>query len=93
MRKISTEDLRELEVVNICNGEKIGYPTDFEFDMECCQILSIIVASCNDLPFFGKHEEYIIPWSKIECIGEDTILVKLHSAETFCCEKKRKKKK
>ena len=93
MRRISTKDLRELEVVNLCDGEKLGYPTDFEFDMECGQILAIIVPVCEGFLSFGKRQDIIIPWNKIECIGEDTILVKLTSGETSCYNSKKTRKR
>ncbi len=93
MRRISTKDLRELEVVNLCDGEKLGYPSDFEFDMECGQILAIVVPVCDGFLSFGKRQDIIIPWNKIECIGEDTILVRLTSAETSCCNSKKPRKR
>lgn len=93
MRRMSTRDLRELEVVNLCSGEKIGYPCDFEFDLECGQILAIVVPVCDGFSFFSKRQDCIIPWNKIECIGEDTILVKLTEREASCCEGKGRKKK
>ena len=93
MRRISTVELRELEVVNICDGEKIGYPCDFEFDIDCGQILSLIVPECDRFSLFGKRQERIIPWDKIECIGEDTILVRLTKEECQCCDTKNHKKR
>lgn len=93
MKKMSTRELRELEVVNVCTGEKIGYPCDFEFDLECGQILSLIVPICEGFSLFSKQRDCVIPWCKIECIGEDTILVKLSEAEAACCEPKKPKKK
>ena len=85
MRKTSTACLRELEVINLCGGEKLGYPVDFEVDLDCGKILSIIVRQEDCLNFFAKKEEYIIPWCNIECFGEDAILVKLGREELSCC--------
>lgn len=92
MRKISTRELRELEVVNLCTGEKLGYPTDFEIDIEECKILSIIITLCEGLPIIGKRQECVIPWCKIECIGEDTILVKLSVGELPNFDRKKRDK-
>lgn len=95
MRKMSTAELRELEVINLCGGERLGYTCDLEIDLECGQILSLIVpVPCGFSPF-GKKEEYIIPWCKIECIGEDAILVKIPQNELLRCEcgKIRKKRR
>ena len=88
MRRTSTVELRQREVVNLCNGEKLGYPCDFELDTDDGRILSLIVSSCDDcFSLWGSREEYVIPWCKIECIGEDTILVKIPPSELSCCDK------
>ena len=83
MRKISTVELRRLEVINLCGGERLGYPCELEIDLDCGQILSLIVPINNGFSLFGKKEEYVIPWCKIECIGEDAILVKINHDEIF----------
>ena len=93
MRRMSTCELRELEVINVCTGEKLGYPTDFEFDVDCGQILALVVPVCDGFWMFGKRQDITIPWCKIECIGEDTILVRLSGSETECCDQQRKDKK
>ena len=38
---------------------------------------------------FGKSEDYIIPWEKIQLIGEDTIII---SCKTPKPEKRRRKR-
>ena len=95
MRRMSTSELRELEVINLCGGERLGYPCEFELDLDNCSVISIIVSNGNGIfPLFSERDEYIIPWCKIECIGEDAILVKITQAELCMLEKgKRKKKK
>ena len=93
MRKISTADIKEHEIINLCGGERLGYPTDFEFDLDDGKILSIIATQCDKAFGFGKREEYIIPWCRIECFGEDTILVKLPPNETNSCSQNCKPKK
>ena len=95
MRKINVSNLFALEVINICNGERLGYPTDFEVDLDERKILSVLVSSCRGISLFDKREEYTIPWCKIECIGEDAILVKLSQNDISCCScgsEKRKKR-
>ena len=42
---------------------------------------------------FGGEECFIIPWERIECIGEDAVLVKMQPDELCACEKERKKDK
>lgn len=93
MCKISTVELRELEVINLCGGERLGYVCDLEIDLDCGQILSLIVPiECGFSPF-SKKEEYVIPWNRIECIGEDAILVKMPQGEISRCECRSKGRK
>lgn len=81
MKIISASELEEREVINLCTGEKLGFICDFEFDIEIGCIISVSVLAKNEIPFFRKKEEYIIPWKRIECIGEDTVLVKIPNEE------------
>ncbi len=96
MKKISTEDLRRLQVINLCGGELLGYTQDFEIDLDDGKILSLLVCE-SGFSLFGKREEYVIPWCRIECIGEDAILVKIPQNELLCsgnsCHSGRKSKK
>ncbi len=84
MRVLSTKELREREVINVCTGEKLGFPCELEIDVDCGQVLSVTVPKSQGFLGFGKREEYIIPWCRIECIGEDTILLK--ASERELCE-------
>ncbi|MBR3687056.1 MAG: YlmC/YmxH family sporulation protein [Clostridia bacterium] len=86
MRKMSTDELRQLEVINLCGGERLGYPCEFEIDIDDGRILSFTVPKNNGFSLFGKKDELMIPWCKIECIGEDAILVKITQNELSNCE-------
>ena len=94
MRIISTATLRNLAVINLCGGELIGYPSDFEIDLDSGKITSIVIPQSEGIRLFGKKEERIIPWSRIECIGEDAILVKIDGDKGSCysCGGKKRKK-
>ena len=95
MKRISTADLRCLEIVNLCDGARLGYATDFEFNCEDARILAIVIKGNSGLFGFGQEDDLVIPWQYIECIGEDTVLVRLSSSDLSCClcqpNKKRKK--
>ena len=80
MKKISTADLKDREVINLCGGEKLGYPCEFEINLDDGKITAIIIEN-SATSLFGKKQEYLIPWCKIECIGEDAILVKIPQNE------------
>lgn len=94
MKITSTSQLRELEVINLCGGERLGYPCDFEIDLDSGKIVTLTVRDTGGLPFISKNEEYTVPWCKIECIGEDAILVKIAQSElsSFCFSGKHGKK-
>ena len=85
MKRCSTAELRQLEIINLCDGTRLGYATDFEFDREDARILSLIITGSCGVFGFGKEDDLIIPWHMIECIGEDTILVKLTQKDLSCC--------
>ncbi len=93
MKFISTADLREKDVINICDGARLGCPSDFEIDVSCGKIVALVVACDDSLFGFGKRDEMIIPWDKIKCIGEDAILVSLVSNELQCYTREKRKKK
>ncbi len=85
MRRCSTADLRRLEIVNLCDGSRLGYACDFEFDCEDARILALVIGGGGGFFGFGRDDDLIIPWRCIECIGEDTILVKLTQQELSSC--------
>lgn len=72
-------DFQGKEVINSCDGKKLGYIVDFVFDEKCGQIEAIIIPKtsrfCN---FFCDGSEYIIPYKCICKIGPDVILVEMH---------------
>ena len=69
-------DLRHKEVINSSNGCRIGFVDDVELDTVTSQVRSIIVYGRPRLMgVLGRSEDYIVPWSDIVLIGEDTILV------------------
>ena len=93
MERLNTCDLREKEVVNLCDGTRIGCPGDFEFDLCNGKITALIVPRPSGFLGLSRANDLIIPWNKIECIGEDAILVRLLPAECTPIEHGKKKKK
>lgn len=91
MEKLSSCAMRAKEIVNISDGSSLGTPADFEFDVRDGKICSIIIYRREGI--FFRSEEMTIPWSKIQCIGEDKILVNLSYEEQRLYENADKKKK
>lgn len=81
-------DLHNKEVINICDGCRLGCVDDVEIDTCNYRLVSIIVhgrPKCFGL--LGYEEDIIIPCKDIEVIGEETILVNFPGP----CFPKRKK--
>lgn len=74
---ISTQDLRNKEVINIYDGKSLGYVYDIEVNLEKGLIEGIIVPVRRSFfSFFGRGDsDYIIKWKDIKRIGDDVILV------------------
>lgn len=92
MERFNTCDLREKEVINLCDGTRLGCPCDFEFQACDGRIVALIVPRGSGFLGLGHARDLVIPWNKIECIGEDAILVRLLPGEIFPpdCEKKKR---
>ncbi len=94
MRKIFSDEFRCLEVINLCGGERLGFPCELEIDLDCGSVLSFTVTPITkSFSLFGDKDEYVIPWCKIECIGEDAILVRLKDSELSSCHRVKCRKK
>lgn len=71
-------DLKCKEVINICDGGRLGCVTDLELDLCTGAILSIIVPGEGRLlGLLRARDGLVIPFCRIQKIGEDVILVDL----------------
>lgn len=67
-------NLKEMEIIDINTGAKIGYIKDFKIDCEDNKIVSIIIPSLK-LSWFTKSNFIEIDWKNVIKIGIDVILV------------------
>ena len=69
-------DLKQREVININNGQILGFVVDLNAEFGIGTIKSMVVAQTGKLikSLTGKNT-IEIPWNKIKVIGEDVILV------------------
>lgn len=73
---ISTQDIKNKEVINIYDGRSLGFAEDIEVDLERGTIEGIIVPESRSFfSFFGRSGEQVIRWRDIRRIGDDVILV------------------
>ena len=72
-------DFKHKEVINICDGKRLGYVQDVCADLETGKITSIIVPRGTNklMNLFSNVNDIIIPWERIKCISEDLILVEI----------------
>lgn len=71
-------DLRQKEVINICDASRLGYVYDVEIDFASGNIKAVILPERRQFfSFFGKGKDRVIPWDKIVRIGEDLLLVQM----------------
>ncbi len=69
-------NLKDKEVINICDCKILGFVTDVEFECSTGCILSLIVPGpCKICGFLGRDTEYVIPFKCVRNIGPDVILV------------------
>ena len=69
-------DMHDKEVINICDGTRLGYVDDIEVDTCTAQIVSIVIFGRNKLlGLLGREADIVIHWKDIEVIGDETVLV------------------
>ena len=69
-------ELRCKEVINVCDGQRLGCVSDLELELPAGRILALIVPGPRRfLGLLGKEFDYCIPWPCIKRIGADLILV------------------
>ena len=70
------EELREKDVINVCDGENLGYVDDVRVDTQTHTLYEIIFFG-NPLFFgwFGARETIAIPFTRVQLVGKDVILI------------------
>ena len=67
---------RHKEVISACDGTRIGFIDDVIVDTKCATVVSIVIfGRPGFFSLVGKCQDYIIPWEKIDLIGEDTVII------------------
>ena len=85
-------ELRQKEVINVCDGKRLGRVIDMVISLHSCKVLGIVVPGNKKI--FNTREDIFISWSNIQKIGADVLLVQLTLApqcdEDRCRQKKSK---
>jgi len=77
---IKISDLRDLEIININDGRRLGPIKDIELDLERGAIQAIVLPNYTPgkiVGIFGRNDDLIVPWEKIRQIGIDVVLIDL----------------
>lgn len=73
---LSLSQLRQMEVIDINKGRRLGFISDLIFDDELTKIEYIVIPpQGNILSVFKKKEDVFIKWDLIKVIGMDIIIV------------------
>jgi len=67
-------NLRQMEIIDVNSGSKMGYIKDLKVDCDDYRIISIILPTQKS-SWFNKNNSIEIPWEKVKKIGVDVILV------------------
>lgn len=74
----SLEDLKRKEVIDISNGDRLGYIDDAEMDLENSTVKALIIYGRHRFfGLLGRDSDIVIPCADIRVVGSEVILVKL----------------
>ena len=78
---LSTDKLKNREVINIRDGRSLGFICDIEVNLELGTIEGIVIPGGKRLfSFLGpKEDDQLIRWDRIRTIGDDVVLVDVES--------------
>ena len=64
------------EVICVRNGQRLGFVSDVQIEgPEGRVCASVVPGPCRFLGIAGRRDDFIIPWSCIQKIGPDIVLV------------------
>lgn len=76
------QELRDREVINVCDCKRLGYVCDVDFDAGSGLVRALIIPGpCRICGLIGHDGEYIIPYGCVRRIGEEIILVEIREEE------------
>ena len=84
---LSTDKLKNKEVINMKDGRSLGFIYDIEVNLEKGTIDGIVIPQERGfLRFFGsKEEDCVIKWDRIRTIGDDVVLVDVDILDEINC--------
>ena len=75
-------ELQCKEVICISNGQRLGFVSDVQIQVPEGNVCAIVVpCPAKLMTLTGRREDYVIPWSCIQKIGPDIVLVDVRPQE------------
>ena len=75
---VRISELKCREVINICDGCRVGFINDVELDCTGGNVVALIVpGKPRFFGLLGYENDFVIPWNCIRRIGSDIILVEV----------------
>ena len=76
-------ELKQKDVVNICDGRRLGKPIDIALNPAACVEALVVPSGSGGFLNLLKQEKEgcLIPWNRVLRIGDDVILVEIHETE------------
>ena len=69
-------DLRQKEVINLRDGQRLGPVCDVELDPETARLTALVIYGRPRLfGLLGRQPDRVLPWGSIHLIGAETVLV------------------
>ena len=65
------------EVINTCDGARLGFVGDVEIDVEGGKVVALVIPPPWSLRcLFRPGDEQVVLWEDVERVGDDIILVR-----------------
>ena len=75
-------DLHCKEVICVRDGRRLGFISDAKVELPEGKLCAIIVPGpCRFFGFWGRRDDFVIPWNCIKRIGPDIVLVDIKPDE------------
>ena len=77
-KKMRLCELRQKEVINLCDCRRLGCVVDLVFDLcKGCVEAIVVPGQAKMHGLFGCDSEYVIPFECIKKVGPDIIMVEI----------------
>ena len=70
-------DMSYKEVIDLQTGQRLGCVRDVEIDPDTGRVIALIIPGrLKWLGLLGREPETVIPWERVQRMGEDIIFLK-----------------